>query len=54
LPTLAFLRGANVVREGSLRQLAALARVHFVHGGILAALLAVVGKAIRRRNSRKN
>jgi hypothetical protein len=52
-PKLTFLRGANVVPEGRLRQLAALARPRFVHGGILAALLTGTAAAIRRRKSRK-
>jgi hypothetical protein len=52
-PKLAFLHGANVVREGLLRQSAALARGAFLHGGILAALLTRNAAAIRRRKSRK-
>jgi hypothetical protein len=37
---LAFLRGANVVRDTPLRQLAAPARQAFVHRGIAARLCA--------------
>jgi hypothetical protein len=49
-PTLAFLHGANVVRDALFRQLAAPARGGIVHGGILAALLRVGPPAITRRN----
>jgi len=49
-PTLAFLHGANVVRDTLLRQLAAAARSGIVHGGLPVALLRVGTPAITRGN----